>query len=161
SETTNNTNNTNKDQKDQMEEEGRSAAYSDSSSSDSCNSCYSWLTLLPKIADFGLAKRLDASSFHTQTGAVVGTPNYMAPEQAAGLARGTGPPADVYALGAILYEMLTGRPPFQGLNVLDTLKQVVSREPVPPAQLQPQVPRDLETVCLKCLQKDPRRRYGS
>jgi serine/threonine-protein kinase len=121
----------------------------------------------PKITDFGLAKHLDhdadrtAAAFQTQTGAVLGTPTYMAPEQAAGEARLVGPAADTYALGVILYEMLTGRPPFQGSSTLDTLEQVRSREPVPPGRVQPKVPRDLEVICLKCLEKDPARRYAS
>jgi WD40 repeat protein len=115
----------------------------------------------PKIADFGLAKQLDADTGHTRTGAVVGTPSYMAPEQAWGTAAEVGPPADVYALGAILYECLTGRPPFKGTTALDTLEQVRSRDPVPPSSLRPQLPRDLETVCLKCLHKEPAKRYGS
>jgi hypothetical protein len=114
----------------------------------------------PKVADFGLAKRLDQETAQTLTGAVLGTPAYMAPEQAAGQ-KEVGPAADVYALGAILYEMLTGRPPFRGVTVLDTLEQVRTREPVPPRRLQAQVPRDLETICLKCLEKQPRRRYAS
>jgi hypothetical protein len=117
--------------------------------------------LFPKITDFGLAKQLDEDSGQTATGAVMGTPSYMAPEQALGKAREVGPAADVYALGAILYETLTGRAPFKGSSVLDTLEQVRTREPVPPSQLQPRVPRDLETVCLKCLQKDPRKRYAT
>ncbi|MCI0461421.1 MAG: protein kinase, partial [Gemmataceae bacterium] len=115
----------------------------------------------PKITDFGLAKRLEADSQHTGTGAILGTPNYMAPEQAMGRTRAVGPPADVYALGAILYDLLTGRPPFRGETVLDTLQQVQSTEPVPPSRLQPKLPRDLETICLKCLQKEPERRYAS
>jgi WD40 repeat protein len=115
----------------------------------------------PKITDFGLAKRLDVDLGQTQSGVVMGTPPYMAPEQARGLNKQVGPAADVYALGAILYELLTGRPPFQGENVLDTLQHVVSRDPVAPHFLQPKVPRDLETICLKCLAKEPRRRYGS
>jgi WD40 repeat protein len=114
----------------------------------------------PKIADFGLAKRLEAGCRLTRSGALIGTPSYMAPEQADGWA-GVGPSADVYSLGAVLYECLTGRPPFEGPTVLDTLDQVLKRDPVPPAQLQPGVPRDLETVCLKCLQKDLRKRYPS
>ena len=114
----------------------------------------------PKITDFGLAKKLDEAG-QTQSGAVVGTPNYMAPEQASGHGKMTGPPADVWALGAILYECLTGRPPFQGATVLDTLDQVRSQEPVPPSRLQPTVPRDLETICLKCLCKEPGKRYAS
>jgi serine/threonine protein kinase/tetratricopeptide (TPR) repeat protein len=114
----------------------------------------------PKVADFGLAKRLDEEG-HTHTGAILGTPSYMAPEQACGLTRDLTPAADVYALGCILYEMLTGRPPFRGPTSLDTLDQVRSQEPVPPRRLQPQVPRGLETICLKCLQKPPGQRYAS
>jgi serine/threonine-protein kinase len=113
----------------------------------------------PKIADFGLAKRLDGEAGPTRTGAVMGTPSYMAPEQA-GAPGAVGPATDVYALGAILYEMLTGRPPFKAATALDTVLQVVSEEPVPPSRLQPKVPRDLETVCLTCLRKDPARRYA-
>jgi serine/threonine-protein kinase len=113
-----------------------------------------------KVSDFGLAKKLDEAG-PTQSGAVLGTPSYMAPEQARGLARAVGPAADVYALGAILYELLTGRPPFKAASVLETLAQVVADEPVPVRRLQPAVPRGLETVCLKCLEKDPRRRYPS
>jgi eukaryotic-like serine/threonine-protein kinase len=114
----------------------------------------------PKITDFGVAKRLDSNLGHTRTGAVVGTPSYMAPEQAEGK-REIGPAADVYSLGAILYELLTGRPPFKGDTPLDTVLRVVSEEPVPPRRLQASVPRNLETICLKCLEKDPRRRYSS
>jgi WD40 repeat protein/tRNA A-37 threonylcarbamoyl transferase component Bud32 len=115
----------------------------------------------PKITDFGLAKRLDQQSDRTRTGTIMGTPSYMAPEQAGGRRDQLGPVTDAYALGAILYELLTGRPPFQGPTPLDTVLQVVNQEPVPVRQLQPRVPRDLETVCLKCLQKDPARRYPS
>jgi tetratricopeptide (TPR) repeat protein len=115
----------------------------------------------PKITDFGLAKRLDVDLGQTASGALVGTPSYMAPEQAAGKAKELSPRTDVWALGVILYEALTGRPPFQAASVLDTLAQIRSQEPVPPSQLQPSVPRDLETICLKCLQKDPARRYAS
>jgi serine/threonine protein kinase/Tfp pilus assembly protein PilF len=115
----------------------------------------------PKITDFGLAKRLDIEQGQTQSGAIMGTPSYMAPEQADGKTREVGPAADVYALGAILYECLTGRPPFKAATPLETLSQVLGEEPVPPRQLQPQVPRDLETVCLKCLHKEPKRRYAS
>jgi WD40 repeat protein/predicted Ser/Thr protein kinase len=115
----------------------------------------------PKVADFGLAKQLDEAEGHTEAGAILGTPSYMAPEQADGLAREVGPGADVYALGAILYECLTGRPPFKGATALETLEQVRRHEPVPPRRLQPRVPIDLETVCLKCLEKLPARRYVS
>ena len=115
----------------------------------------------PKVTDFGLAKLLGASeSSATQTGAILGTPSYMAPEQARGEAT-VGIAADVYALGAILYETLTGRPPFRGPSALETLAQVRDNDPVPPRTLQPKVPRDLQTICLKCLQKEPRRRYAS
>jgi tetratricopeptide (TPR) repeat protein len=116
---------------------------------------------VPKIADFGLAKQLDAGPRRTPSEAILGTPSYMAPEQASGKMRAVGPAADVYALGAILYEMLTGRPPFRGETPLDTLQQVLIDDPVPPRALQPKVPTDLATVCLKCLQKDPARRYAS
>jgi WD40 repeat protein/tRNA A-37 threonylcarbamoyl transferase component Bud32 len=114
----------------------------------------------PKITDFGLAKRLDEAG-QTQSGTIVGTPSYMAPEQAGGRTKDIGPWTDVYALGALLYECLTGRPPFRAATVTDTLLQVISEEPVPPRQLNAQVPLDLETVCLKCLHKEPARRYGS
>jgi WD40 repeat protein/tRNA A-37 threonylcarbamoyl transferase component Bud32 len=113
----------------------------------------------PKVSDFGLAKQLDADEVRTHSGQVLGTPAYMAPEQAAGGTKFVGPAADVYALGAILYECLTGRPPFQGTDVWETLEQVRSQEPVAPRRLRPDVPRDIETVCLKCLHKDPLRRY--
>ena len=116
---------------------------------------------IPKITDFGLAKRLAEDSGQTKSGTLMGTPNYMAPEQARGEVQQVGPLADVYTLGAILYELLTGRPPFQGATVLETVKQVTNEEPVPPSRLQPPVPRDLETICLKCLQKDMGKRYGS
>ncbi len=109
-----------------------------------------------KISDFGLVKRLESDSGQTRSGSILGTPSYMAPEQARGENQTVGPAADQYALGAILYELLTGRPPFQGTSVLDTLDMVRSREPVPPSQLQPKTPRDLETICLKCLEKDIR-----
>jgi serine/threonine-protein kinase len=115
----------------------------------------------PKITDFGLAKRLETDAGQTGTGAILGTPTYMAPEQAQGRTRDIGPLCDVYALGAILYDLLTGRPPFKGETVLDTLQLVQSVEPVPVRHLQPKVPRDLETICLKCLEKDPRKRYAS
>jgi cytochrome c peroxidase len=116
---------------------------------------------LPKIADFGLAKRLESESGQTQTGSILGTPSYMAPEQAAGKTKRVGPSADVWALGAILYHLLTGQPPFQGITMLDTLEQVRNRDPVPPSRNRPKLPRDLETICLKCLEKNPADRYDS
>jgi WD40 repeat protein/serine/threonine protein kinase len=115
---------------------------------------------VPKLTDFGLAKRVEGDSSLTQTGVIVGTPSYMAPEQAAAR-KDLGPAVDVYALGAILYELITGRPPFRSETVMDTLLQVLHDDPVRPRRLQPKVPRDLETVCLKCLQKIPSQRYGS
>lgn len=121
---------------------------------------------IPKIADFGLARRLSsatagpgAATALTAAGAIIGTPAYMAPEQAAGDRGEIGPAADTYALGAILYELLTGRPPFQGVGVLETLEQVRSHDPIPPGRLVPGMARDIETICLKCLQKEPPRRY--
>jgi serine/threonine-protein kinase len=113
----------------------------------------------PRIADFGLARRLEGGAGLTQSGVAVGTPSYMAPEQARGEARAVGPAVDVHALGAILYEVLTGRPPFHAETPEETVWQVIHQEPVPPAQLIFKVPGDLETICLKCLQKDPGRRY--
>jgi serine/threonine-protein kinase len=115
----------------------------------------------PKVTDFGLVRQLDTDSGQTFDGVVLGTPSYMAPEQAEGRARSAGPAADVYALGAILYECLTGRPPFQGATLLETLEQVRGREPTAPSTLNRLVPRDLETICLKCLRKEPERRYSS
>jgi len=115
---------------------------------------------LPKITDFGLAKRLgDSDSSQTQAGTILGTPSYMAPEQAEGEIKEVGTLADVYSLGAVLYQLLTGRPPFQGTTMLETLELVRTQEPVPVRQLQPKVARDLETICLKCLQKQPAKRY--
>ncbi len=115
----------------------------------------------PKVTDFGLAKKLDEESSQTRTNAVMGTPSYMAPEQAMGDTRNVGPACDVYSLGAILYEAVTGRAPFRGATVLETLDQVRKQEPVPPRQLNATVPRDLETICLKCLQKQSGRRYAT
>jgi tetratricopeptide (TPR) repeat protein len=114
----------------------------------------------PKITDFGLAKRIKEEG-QTLSGAIMGTPSYMAPEQAAGGTKQVGPAADIYALGATLYELLTGRPPFRGGTRQETITQVLDQEPVPPARLQQKVPRDLETICLKCLDKNPRKRYAT
>lgn len=114
-----------------------------------------------KITDFGLAKRLDDATDLTHTGAVMGSPPYMAPEQAAGRLNEIGPVTDVYALGVILYETLTGRPPFRAATTMDTLRQVLHEEPVPPRRLQPLVPIDLQTICLKCLHKERGKRYPS
>jgi WD40 repeat protein/thiol-disulfide isomerase/thioredoxin len=113
-----------------------------------------------KVTDFGLAKRVEDVG-QTPSGAILGTPSYMAPEQAGRQPKAVGPRSDVYALGAILYELITGRPPFRAATLLDTLRLVVGEEPVPPRLLQPKVPRDLEAVCLKCLEKNPARRYAS
>jgi serine/threonine-protein kinase len=115
----------------------------------------------PKITDFGLARRLDGEGGLTLSGAPMGTPSYMAPEQAAGDSKAIGPTTDVYSLGAILYELLTGRPPFRADSAAATLQQVMADDPVPPARLNPRVPRDLDTICLKCLRKEPHRRYAS
>jgi WD40 repeat protein/serine/threonine protein kinase len=115
----------------------------------------------PKITDFGLAKLLATDSGLTATDSIMGSPGYMAPEQAEGKTKQVGPPADVYALGAILYELLTGRPPFRGATVLETLEQVKTTEPVPPSRLVPGLPRDIETIALKCLQKEAAKRYDS
>jgi ABC-type amino acid transport substrate-binding protein/tRNA A-37 threonylcarbamoyl transferase component Bud32 len=114
----------------------------------------------PKITDFGLARKLDEAS-QTASGTMLGTPSYMAPEQAGGKKKELGPPVDIYALGAILYECLTGRPPFQAATALDTLLEVASVEPVAPRVREPNVPRDLDTICLKCLEKNRRDRYAS
>lgn len=117
---------------------------------------------VPKIIDFGLAKiSLLNDEDLTLTGQILGTPSYMSPEQADGVGRDHGPQVDIYALGAVLYEGLTGRPPFRGETILETLHDVNNKEPLPPRRLEPTVPRDLETICLKCLQKEPHQRYPS
>lgn len=116
---------------------------------------------LPKITDFGLAKVLDAELSPTRSETLLGTPSYMAPEQAGGESKKVGAPADVYSLGAILYELLTGRVPFQGTTLLSILEQVRTQEPLPPRRLRRSVSVDLETICLKCLQKEPSQRYAS
>jgi serine/threonine-protein kinase len=115
----------------------------------------------PRVTDFGLAKQVDRGSELTATGQALGTPSYMAPEQAAGQINAVSPASDVYGLGALLYALLTGRPPFQAATPLETLTQVVAREPVPPRRLNPAVPKDLETISLKCLEKAIPRRYPS
>src|SRR5262249_54617221 len=117
--------------------------------------------LRAKITDFGLAKQMDSAHGQTQSGAILGTPSYMAPEQAGGRGREIGPATDLYALGAILYGLLTGRPRFKAATPLDTVLQVVGEDPVPPRRLVPKLPRDLDTICLKCLEKNPAKRYGS
>jgi tetratricopeptide (TPR) repeat protein len=116
----------------------------------------------PKLTDFGLAKEIDAQDAgHTGTEAVLGTPSYMAPEQAAGQTKQMGPPGDIYALGAVLYDALTGRPPFRGATLLETLQQVQNAEPLPPSKLVPTLPSDLQTICLKALEKPPAKRYAT
>jgi hypothetical protein len=115
----------------------------------------------PKISDFGLAKHIEGDGLRTRSGAILGTPSYMAPEQAEGRSHEVGIAADVYALGAILYELLTGRPPFKGATTLETLDQVRNQEPRPPRQLRADLSRDVEIICLKCLEKDPTKRYAN
>ncbi|MCA9216604.1 MAG: serine/threonine protein kinase [Planctomycetales bacterium] len=114
-----------------------------------------------RVTDFGLAKRVEDRSDLTQTGQILGTPSYMSPEQASGDQSQIGPATDIYSLGAILYETLTGQPPFRAPNQLDTLMAVIEQEPVPPRRVNRQLPRDLETIALKCLEKDPQQRYAS
>jgi hypothetical protein len=115
----------------------------------------------PRVTDFGLAKRIESDSGLTGSGQIMGTPSYMPPEQAGGGRGEVGPVADVYALGATLYALVTGRPPFQAATAMDTVLQVIGEEPVPPCRLNPSLPGDLETICLKCLEKDPSRRYAT
>jgi tetratricopeptide (TPR) repeat protein len=116
---------------------------------------------VPKLTDFGLAKSLHGDSGLTRTESILGSPSYMAPEQAGGRSKEVGTGADIYALGAILYELLTGRPPFRATTLLETLEQVRTSEAVPPSRLQPGLPRDLDTIALKCLEKEPERRYAT
>src|SRR5207253_8205134 len=117
--------------------------------------------LEPRVMDFGLARLVEQDSEMTLSGMAIGSPSYMAPEQAAGKVREVSAVSDVYALGAILYETLTGRPPFQAESSVETMRQVVENEPVSPRSLNASVPRDLETICLKCLEKERPRRYAS
>ncbi len=116
--------------------------------------------LVPKVSDFGLAKLLDVDVEQTRTGMILGTPLYMAPEQASGNVDAVGPATDVHALGVLLYELLVGDPPYRGTTPIDTLERLCTRDPIPPRSLRPQIPRDLETIVLRCLQKHPGRRYS-
>ena len=115
----------------------------------------------PQITDFGLARLASEDSSLTATGAILGTPSYMAPEQASGQRKSIGPATDVYGLGAILYELLTGRPPFRTGSMMETVVQVLERDPVSPREIRPEIPRELEIICLKCLEKMPQERYPS
>ncbi len=115
----------------------------------------------PRVTDFGLAKKIEGDGGLTGSGQIMGTPSYMPPEQAGGKRGDVGPATDVYALGATLYALVTGRPPFQAATAMDTVLQVINDDPVPPRRLNPAIPHDLETICLKCLEKEPARRYSS
>jgi eukaryotic-like serine/threonine-protein kinase len=114
----------------------------------------------PRITDFGVAKRLERAESMTMAGAMLGTPDYMSPEQAAGRHDIAGPPCDIFSLGAMLYQLITGRVPFRGSNLAETLSNILKKEPVPPSRVNPRVPADLETICLKCLEKPWRRTWG-
>ncbi len=118
-------------------------------------------SFVPKITDFGLAKTLEGDSIQTREGAIMGTPSYMAPEQAMGKTSEIGPAADIYGLGAILYDIITGIPPFRGETVMDTITQVIHKEPVHPIRINTKLPADIGTICLKCLEKDPKKRYAT
>ncbi len=115
----------------------------------------------PYVTDFGLARRTGEDSSLSLSGAILGTPSYMAPEQATGSRARLGPATDVYGLGAIFYELLTGRPPFRSSTIMETVVQVMERDPAPPRELRPEIPRELESICLKCLEKAPKDRYPS
>src|SRR5262249_51995824 len=115
----------------------------------------------PMITDFGLVRSIVVGPEVTRSGDFLGTPCYMAPEQARGHASAVGPAADIYALGTVLYEMLTGRPPFEGQTAAETLQKAIGEEPAAPSRLNPKVPPDLDTICLKCLRKQPEQRYAS
>jgi serine/threonine protein kinase/WD40 repeat protein/thiol-disulfide isomerase/thioredoxin len=143
------------------EPERTGSSASSRSSPSALRSSPSALRSRPRVTDFGLAKKVGGEDQLTTSGQVLGTPSYMPPEQAAGKLDQVGVASDVYALGAILYALITGRPPFQAANPLDTLMQVLERDPVPPRTLNPRIRRDLETIALRCLEKDPRRRYAS